>query len=139
MPEQTEKISTIPEVKKRLLHMIKDNLQWERLDRRAKLMEEVAAGNEWATIISTLLVDRGELLQILNQALVLLGLSWEEMAQLEKEEDGEFLIPDSEVSEAVFWFLSKVDMLHSTTNRSKQAGFDEWNINDVGEEIDPID
>ena len=131
--------TSVPEVKKRLLHMIKDNLQWERLDRRAKLMEEVAAGNEWATIISTLLVDRGELLQILNQALVLLGLSWEEMAQLEKEEDGEFLIPDSEVSDAVFWFLSKVDMLESSTNRARQAGFDDWDINDVGDEIDPID
>lgn len=138
MTEQ-ENTNTTPEVKERLLHMIQDNLKWEMIDRRTKLIEAAEAGNEWAKIISTLLVDRGELLQILNQAFVLLGLSWEEIAELEREEDGEFLRPDSELGEAIFWFLHKVDMLRPITNRARQAGFDEWPINDVGEVIDAID
>jgi len=136
MREQAEKIQEVPDTKVRLMEIIKDNLRYERLDIKTKLLEEAEGGNEWAQELVNKIVDRGYLLQLLNQCLILLGLSWAEIAELEREEDGEFLMPASDLGQTLFWFLHNADMLQPVTNRPRTAGFDDWKINDVGEEYD---
>ncbi len=129
----------VPQTKARLMEIIKNNLKYERLDTKTKLLELAEEDNELAKQLVNAIVDRGFLLQTLNSSLILLGQSWEEMAELEREEDGEFLRPDSDLSQTVFWFLHETDMLQPVTNRARQAGFDDWKINDVGEEYDELD
>ncbi len=139
MTEQSDEINgqETPKTKARLMEIIKNNLRYERLDTKTKLLELAEEqDNELAKHLINVIVDRGFLLQLLNKSLILLGLSWEEIAELEREEDGEFLRPDSELGNTLFWFLHDVDMLQPITNRPRLAGFDAWPINDVGEKFD---
>ncbi len=140
MPQESTETNgqEIPQTKARLVEIIRNNLKYERLDTKTKLLELAKEGNELAKQLVNTIVDRGFLLQQLNQTLILLGQSWEEMAELEREEDGEFLRPDSDLSQTIFWFLHNVDMLEPVTNRARIAGFDAWPINDVGEEVDEL-
>lgn len=113
-------------MKTEILGMIKNNLRFE-LDPelRSTLLAEAEGGNQWAQSLINVVVDRGRLLQHFNQALILLGLTFVEIAETDKSDEEIVYYPESDLATQVFWFLHNLGFIRNGRNEPAFGGFDE--------------